>query len=106
MADEDLIGIFSEKKPGIFIEMFHFSLEKEIAFWARKESTTRLRIETIQESKKDVTKAMVEGSVKKISFPKYRLAQKKRKVLLRFVPGISEKEIDWVKFPTLFFLCC
>lgn len=47
---------------------------------------------------------MVEGSVKKISFPKYRLAQKKRKVLLRFVPGISEKEIDWVKFPTLFFV--
>ena len=55
MADEDLIGIFSEKKTGSFIEMFHFSLEKEIAFWARKESTTRLRIETIQESKKDVT---------------------------------------------------
>lgn len=46
---------------------------------------------------------MVEGSVKKISFPKYRLAQKKRKVLLRFVPGISEKKIDRVKFPTLFF---
>lgn len=55
MAAEDLIWIFSEKTPGIFIEMFHFSLEKQITFWARKENTTRLRKEKIQESKKDVT---------------------------------------------------
>lgn len=55
MAAEDLIWIFSEKNPGIFFEMFHFSLEKQIAFWAKKENTTRLRKEKIQESKKDVT---------------------------------------------------
>lgn len=57
MTTEDLLLLitedFSEKTLGIFIE-FHFSLEKQIVSWARKESTTRLRKERIQESKKDV----------------------------------------------------